>query len=431
VCLLQIKEKELESLVHVKMIKELEEQLNGSQNAMASLKVELQRTNTELELTRKTLADERMNSLPTSNNVYYANKNFSPCSKIHLQGGNILLKNKKAADNCDDTCLVLITEENEAVDNLEDKDRRSPDLPSFMKRNKKPKFCHNGCTQRIHALKQQTQSTDAFLKQNQKHATAFNSHSKARKENAAKNSCHTRSVMEQILQTKFLGKFKRKRGRRNRPSYKHDNSSEHGEAEYKLSDRSESDGNGCLLLLQALEQDLSPPKLSAEHDGEALTDLKEDFKMSGGDAELSGCTAFPELVNVLAVNSVQMKRRKRTKTVRVLEVDFSDTKSVPEPASTQLRTSSKSMYGNQSVSEMTENRSDTPIRNSSPFLKCATANLMHQIAAGNGQFDPEIGSAVSLQSTKSETTDYGPFRKLFCVHVLSFHVKKLVNFNVV
>jgi hypothetical protein len=395
-CLLQIKEKELEASVHVKKIKELEEQLHGSQNAMALLKVELQRANAELDLTRKTLADERINSLPTSNNVY-SNKNTSPRSKMHQQG--VSLKNKKAADNSDDTCLVPITEkENEAVENLEDMDRRSPDLPSLMERNKKPKFYHNGCTQRIHALKQQTQSTDAFLKQNQKQATALNSRSKARKNNAAKNPCHKRSIMEQILQTKFLGKFKRKRGRRSRPSYKHDNSSEHGEAEYKFSDRSESDGNGCLLLLQALEEDLSPPKMSAEHDG---------------DAELSRCTAFPELIDVLAVNSVQMKRRKRTKTVRVLEDDFSVTQSVPEPANTQLRTSEKRMSGNQLVSDMTENLSDTPTRNSGPFLKCATGNLMHQTDAGNGQFDPEITSSVFLQSTKSETTDYGTSRKLF------------------
>ncbi|KAG0533580.1 hypothetical protein BDA96_04G205200 [Sorghum bicolor] len=400
----RIKEKELETSVHVKKIKELEEQLHGSQNAMASLKVELQRANTELDLTRKTLADERINSLPTSNNVY-SNKNASPRSKMHQKG--VSLKNKKAADNSDDTCLVPINkEENEAVENLEDMDRRSPDLPSLMERNKKPKFYHNGCTQRIHALKQQTQSTDAFLKQNQKQATALNSRSKARKNNADKNPCHTRSIMEQILQTKFLGKFKRKRGRRSRPSYKHDNSSEHEEAEYKFSDRSESDGNGCLLLLKAFE-DLSPPKMSAEHDGEAFTDQKEDLKMNRRDAELSRCTALPELIDVLAVNSVQMKRRKRTKTVRVLEDDFSETKSVPEPANTQLRTSEKSMSGNQLISEMTENRSDTPTRNSGPFLKCATANLMHQTDAGNGQFDPEITSSVFLQSTKSETTDYG------------------------
>ncbi|KAL5665732.1 hypothetical protein ACJX0J_025840, partial [Zea mays] len=400
----RIKEKDLESLVHVKKIKELEEQLHGSQNAMASLKVELQRAITELELTKKTLADERINSLPTSNNVY-SNKNGSPLSKIHQQGGNILLKNKKFADKSDDTCLVPITEkENEAVENLEDMDRRSPDLPSLMVRNKKPKFYHNGCTQRIHALKQQTQSTDAFWKQNQKQVTALNSCSKARMNNAAKNP---RSIMEQILQTNFLGKFKRKRGRRSRPSYKHDNSSEHGEAEYKLSDRSESDGNGCLLLLQALEQDLSPSKMSAEHDGEALTDLKEDFKMSRRDAELSRCNAFPELIDVLAVNNMQMKRRKRTKTVRVLEDDFSDTKSVPEPDNIQLMTSEKSMSGNQLVSGMTKNRSDTPTRNSDRFLKCATGNMMHQTDAGNGQFDPEISSAVFLQSIKSETTDYG------------------------
>lgn len=403
----RIKEKDLESSVLVKKIKELENQLHEAQNAMASLKVQLQGANTELELTRKTLAEERINSLPTSNKVY-SSSNSSPHSKINQQGGNILLKNEQPADNNDGTCLVPITtNENEAVENLKSIYRHSPDLPSFMERNKKPKFYHSGCTQRIHALKQRTQGKDASTKGNHKQATGLNSRSKIGKSNAAKNPCHTRSIMEQILQTEFLGNYKRKRGRRSRPNYKHENSSEHGEAKYKLSEKSKSDGNGCLLLLQALEQDLSPPKVSAGHCGEALTNLKEDLKKSRRDAELSRCTAFPELVDVLAVNNMQMKRRKRTKTVRVLEAELSDSKSVPESANALLRTTSeKSMSDDELISEMTENCFDTPARNSGPFLKCATENLTCQTNADNGQFDPGNSSTV-LQLTKSKTIEYG------------------------
>ncbi|KAJ1279701.1 hypothetical protein BS78_04G174900 [Paspalum vaginatum] len=372
---------------------------------MALLKVELQGANAELELTRKTLANERINSLPTSNKVY-SSKNTSPRSKIHQQVDNILLKNEQTADNSDDTCLVPITTKaNEAVENLESMYRRSPDLPSFMERNKKPKLYHSGCTQRIHALQQRAQGTDASLKENRKQVSALNSRSKTRKNNAAKKPCHTRSIMEQILQTKFLGNYKRKRGRRSRPSYKHESSSEHGEAEYKLSDKSESDGNGCLLLLQALEQDLSPPKVSAGHGGEALTNLKED--LSRRNAELNQCTAFPQLADVLAVNNLHMKRRKRTRTVRVLEVEFSDCKSVPESANTLLRTASeKSMSDNELISEMTVNRFDTPARNSGPFSKCATENLTHETDADNS-LDPENSSTVLLHSTESETIEYG------------------------
>ncbi|KAF8693583.1 hypothetical protein HU200_038986 [Digitaria exilis] len=399
----RVKDVELESSAHVKRIKELEEQLHGAQNTMASLKVELHRANNELEQTRKTLAEARINGLPTPNEAD-SNKDTSPHSKIHQQGGNTLLKNKKATDDCGVACLVCIAAENGEVEKLETH-RFSPDLPSFMERNKKPKFYHSGCTQRIHALKQQAQGTDASLKQNQKQATALNSCSKTKKNNAVTKSCHTRSIMEEILQTKFLGKYKRKRGTRSRLSCKHDNSSEHEEAEDKLSDT--ADGNGCLLLIQALEQELSPLKMSAGLSGEALTEMKEDTKMSRRDAGLNQDTSFPELIDVLAVNNIHVKKRKRTKTVRVLEDDFSDSKSVPESANTLLRTTSeKSMSDNELISEMTQNHSDTPTRNNGP-LKCTTENFMHQKGADNGQFDHENSSAVLLQSTKSEPIDYG------------------------
>ncbi|CAL4887073.1 unnamed protein product [Urochloa decumbens] len=400
----RVKEVQLESSVHVKRIKELEEQLHGAHNTMASLKVELQRSNNELEQTRKTLAEARISGLSTSNEAD-SNKDTSPRSKMYQQRGNILLKNKKNAGGCDDACLVPIAaRENGAVEKL-DINRCSPDLPSFMERNKKPKFYHSGCTQRIHAVKQRTQGTDASLKQNQKQATALNSCSKTRKNNAAKHPCRTRSIMEEILQTKFLGNYKGKRGRRSRPSCKQDNSSKHGEAEDKLSDT--SDGNGCLLLLQALEQELSPPKMSAGQAGKALTDMKEDLKVSRGVAGLNQGTAFSDLLDVLAVDNMQVKKRKRTKTIRVLEDEFSDSKSVAGSANTLLGTTSeKSMSDNELISEMTENRSDTPVENNVPSLKCTTENL-HQTGADNGQFEPQNSSVVLLQSTKSEPIDYG------------------------
>jgi len=399
----QVKEVELGSLAHVKRINELEEQLHGAQNIMASLKVELHQAHNELEQTRETLAEARINGLPTYKEAD-SNKDTSPRSKIHQQGENILLKNKKNAEDCDDTWLVPIAaKENGAVEKL-DINRCSPDLPSFMERNKKPKFNHNGCTQRIHALKQPAQGTDASLKQNQKQATVLNSCSKARQNYA--NPCHTRSITEEILQTKFLGKYKRKRSRRRRPSYKFNNStSEHVEAEDKLSDTSE--GNGCLLLIQALEQELSPPKISAGQDRKALSGIKKDLKIGRRDARLNLGTAFPELLDVLAIDNMQVKKRKRTKTVGVVEDEFSNSKSVPRSANTLLRTTSdKSMSDNELIYEMTENRSDTPAEENGP-LKYTEENCMHQTGADNGQFYPEKSSAVLLQSTKSEATDYG------------------------
>lgn len=424
---LQVKEVALESSAHVERIKELEEQLRGAQNTMASLKVELHLANSELERTRKTLAEARINGLPTSKEAD-SNKDTSPRSEIHQgQGGNILLKNKKHADDCDKACLIPIVADNGAVEKL-DINRCSPDMPSFMERNKKPKFYHNGCTQRIHALKQRTKGTSASLKQNPKQATALNSCSKTRKNNAAKNPCHTRSIMEEILQTKFLGKYKGKRGRRSRPSCKHDDSSEHGVAEDKLSDT--SDGNGCLLLIQALEQELSPPKMSVGQGVDALTDMKEDLKISRRDVGLNQETAFPELLDVLAVNNMQVKKRKRTKTIRVLEDELSDSKSVPGSAKTLLRTTSeKSGSDYELTSGVAENHSDTSAKNNGPPLKCTTENFMHQTGVDNGQFEPENSSAVLLQSTKSEPIDYGTFRTFFSLQFQSFHFCFLMWFN--
>ncbi|GJN21434.1 hypothetical protein PR202_gb08906 [Eleusine coracana subsp. coracana] len=330
----RIKEVELRSLQHVKKIKELEEQLQslqqvkmkdleeqlyGAQNSVAALQFELQEANTELEKTRKTLAEERTI----------------------------------------DTCVVpVIAEENGAAQNMQNIYRRSPDLPSFMERNKKPKLYHSGCTQRIHALKQRNQGADACQEQNRKHASGLNSRSKIRKNDAAKNPSHTRSIMEQLLQTKFLGKCKRKRGSRSRPCFNHDSSGEIREAESKLSDT--SDGNGCLLLLEALEQDLSPPKVSARHGANRKAES-------------------PELIDILAAKDVLVQKRKRSKTVRVLEAEFSDSKCVPESAP----------------------------GNNGPVLQPTTKNLMHQDDANNGQLEPGNGSTVILQSIKNEVTDCG------------------------
>jgi hypothetical protein len=417
-----VKIKELEgqvqSLQHVK-IKELEDQLSGAQNSVATLQFELQRANTEIEKTRRILAEERINCFPTSKNMD-SNKSISSRSKMNLQSRSMSLKNKKAAE---DACLApVIKEKNGAAQNMQNIYRRSSDLPSLTERNKKPKLYHSGCTQRIHALKQR--NTDACQEQNHKHGTRLNSRSKGRKNAAAKNTCHTSSAMEQLLQTKFLGKFKRKRGSKSR-HYNHDSSSEIREAKYKLSDASE--GNGCLLLLRALEQDLSPLKVSAAHGGEALTDLKDDSLMKKGDAGLNQCTASPELIDILAAKHAMVKRRKRTKPISVLEVEFSDSKSVSESGSTLLRsTSEKSMSDTLLIPERKENDSDTTPGKNGLVLQHTTVNLMHQYDANSCQLETENSSAALLQSSKSEVIDYGTFRTSFFALVYPLIISLIV-----
>jgi hypothetical protein len=432
---MQIKEVELQSLQHVKKIKELEEQLQslqhvkiqeleeqlyGAQNSVATLECDLEIANTELEKTRRTLAEERMNCFPTSKKTD-SDKNTSPRCKMNLRSGSMSLKNKKAAE---DAFLVpAISEENGAAQNMQNIYRRSPDLPSFMERNKKPKLYHGGCTQRIHALKQR--NADSCKKRNHKRATGLKSHSKGRKNGAAKNICHTRSIMEQLLQTKFMGKCKRKRGSRRRPCYNHDSSGEVREAEHKLSDA--PDGNGCLLLLQAFEQDLSPLKVSAGHGDDALTDLKDDSPMNRRGAGLNHFTASPELIDILAAKDVMVQKRKRTKPGKGLKADLSDSKSVSELGNTLIRsTNEKIMSDTELISERKEIDSDTPPGNNAHVLQHATENLMHQADANNGQLETENSSGVLLQSSKCEVMDYGTFRTSFVVLIYPLFISFIV-----
>ncbi|KAL5212802.1 hypothetical protein ABZP36_023649 [Zizania latifolia] len=380
----RIKEVESQSLAHIKKIKELQEQLHGAQDTVVSLQLELQRANTELEQTRRTKAEERKNNLCTCDKIN-SNKNSSTCSKKHLQ--DRVSKNKNTA------------KESEAVENLEKLYNCGCDLGSFMVGNKKPELFRNGCTQRIHALKQRSSSADTSLVQNSKQASGLNSCSKSGKMDTDRNSHSTRSIMEQILQTKFLANCKRKRGRRSRPKYMCDSSGEHGQSS------NASDGNGCLLLLQALEQDLSPLKVSAEHGGQGLADQRDDLIIDGKDSDLNLRTASPGPNDVLSVSNIQMKRRKRSKTIRVFESGCSEANSVPESGNTLPRSTNENRVFN------SEESSDTPPRNDSPILQCTAENLMHVVdAASTGQLKSENNSPLVLQSIENEIGDEGNSR---------------------
>uniref|UniRef100_J3LE73 Flavin-containing monooxygenase n=1 Tax=Oryza brachyantha TaxID=4533 RepID=J3LE73_ORYBR len=376
----RIKEVESQSLAHIKKIKELQEQLHGAQDTVASLQFELQRSNSELEQARSTLAEERRKDLRISDKISY-NKNSSSASKKPLQD-RLSSKSKSTA------------KEGGAVENVEILYRCDSDLGSFMARTKNPELYRNGCTQRIRAIKQRSPSADTS---NSKQISAVNSHSKTGKTGTDRNPCSTRSIMEQILQTKFLANCKRKRGRRSRPSYMHDNSVEHGQTEYKSSDT--SGGNGCLLLLQALEQDLSPLKASAEHGSDGLADQKDGLAIDGKDADWNLHPASPGPNDVLSVNNMQMKRRKRSKTIRVFESEF-EAKGIPELGNT-LPKSTNNMF-------ISEQSSDTPPGNTSSVLQCTAENVMHVTDAANtGQLKYENSSPLVSQPTESEIVDEG------------------------
>ncbi|KAM0862210.1 hypothetical protein ACQ4PT_045414 [Festuca glaucescens] len=403
----QIKQVESQSLAHVGTINELQEQLHGAQNTVASLQVELQRANTELEETRKTLAEERMNNLPTCE--VDSNKSKISRSKMHLQNRSVSSTNNNALD-------AICSVPTDAKENMS----------SFRARNKKSELYRNGCTQRIRALKQRSPSADSS-ETNRKKASASKNRSKTGKNDNAKNTGQTRSIMEQILQTKFLANCKGKRAQRSRPSYMHDSSDVHVKTEDKPSDT--PDENGCLLLIQALEQELSPPHLFTGHSGEGLTNFKDDLLMGGKDAESNLSMASPGPIDVHAVSNLQIIRRKRSKTVRVFETGCSESKSAP--GNNLVRsTSEDTTFKSEQSSERIEGHSDTPAINNASLLSDAaenlmrpsdaadklmhpsdaTENLINPSGANTDQFLPVESSLLALQSTKSQVDGEGTLR---------------------
>uniref|UniRef100_A0ACD5ZBP6 Uncharacterized protein n=1 Tax=Avena sativa TaxID=4498 RepID=A0ACD5ZBP6_AVESA len=346
-----------------------------------------------------------MNILPTCDKVD-SNKSKISRSKMHLQNRSVSSKNNNALDGI---CNVPT----DAKENM----------PSFIARNKKPELYRNGCTQRIRAFKQRSPSADSS-ETNRKQASTLNNRSKTRKKDNAKNTRQTRSIMEQILQTKFLGNCKRKRGQRRRPSYKHDSSDVHVKTEDKSSDTSGE--NGCLLLLQALEQDLSSPRFSTGHSGEGLTNLKDDLLMGGKGADFNLCMASHGPIDAHAVSNMRMVRKKRTRTVRVFETGCSESKSVP--GNNLVRsTSEDTIFKSDQSSDSIDNHSDTSARLNVSILSDAaenlmygsdaaenlmhpsdaTENLIHPRGANTDQFPSGDSSPLVLQSTKSQVDGEG------------------------
>ncbi|KAE8774516.1 hypothetical protein D1007_53108 [Hordeum vulgare] len=396
----RMKQVESQSLAHVSKISELQEQLHDAWNTVASLQVELQRANTELEETRKTLAEERMNILPTCDKIG-SNKSKTSRSKVHLRNRNLSSENKNTIRR-----VSIDTKENGAVENMANLYHRGSDMSSFIARNKKRELYRNGCTQRIRALEQRSPAADSS-KQNSKDASTSNNRSKTGKSDSARSTRQTRSTIEQILQTKFLANCKRKRGQRSRPGYKHDSPDAHVKTEDKSSDT--SDENGCLLLLQALEQDLSPPNLFSGHSGEGLTDLKDNLLMGGKVVDFNSCMASAGAIDAHAISNMRATRRKRSKMVRVFEAGCSESKSIP--GNNLLRsTNEDTIFESGQSSERIDDHSDTPAINNASVLSDATKNPVHCSGANNDQFQSGNSSPLVLQSTESQVDGEGELR---------------------
>ncbi|XP_040376561.1 flavin-containing monooxygenase FMO GS-OX-like 8 [Oryza brachyantha] len=147
------------------------------------------------------------------------------------------------------------------------------------------------------------------------------------------------------------------------------------------------------------EWHLSPLKASAEHGSDGLADQKDGLAIDGKDADWNLHPASPGPNDVLSVNNMQMKRRKRSKTIRVFESEF-EAKGIPELGNT-LPKSTNNMF-------ISEQSSDTPPGNTSSVLQCTAENVMHVTDAANtGQLKYENSSPLVSQPTESEIVDEG------------------------
>lgn len=370
----QIKEAKLQSLAHVKKIQELEMQLRDAQNTIASLEVELQRANTELDQTRRTSAKENRNSLSTSqktDNSEMSSHHSKMCGRD---------KSKSPATS-ETSCVPRNTKENETVGNMEDPCHCDPEL------------YRNGYTQRIG-----------------RKAAELKSLLIRGKSGTPKNPCGRRSVVEEILQTKRLTNCKRRRGKRSKSIYKHAVNKEQRKSEYEPCDT--PDRNGCMLLLQALEHDLSPIKISDRQGGNRFSDLKDGLHM-GRKETLNPCTANSGGKDTLQVKKIQMKKGKRSKTVKALQRGGLRSIGGLESARRFLKEINDDNVLNSRLSSGSiHSHFDTHCRVSrAPLAKCTTEAMMDLAETKQSQFNFENISPQNLKPIMDEIGDEGTLEK--------------------
>lgn len=177
----------MQSLCNVRRIQELEARLNKSEGTISSLKLELKRATTELELTRKASMSfkEDANGHATSDSGNCEENILSSGSKpgSPMQLGSSALETTSSMKD--------IPSENGA---------KTTDLASIIMRSKEHDLYKNGYTQRIRALEQKPFTAKVPLGQSDNQFTGIKDEISFGKNESAKNTSTADSTAEQVIQ---------------------------------------------------------------------------------------------------------------------------------------------------------------------------------------------------------------------------------------
>ncbi|WVZ85983.1 hypothetical protein U9M48_032836 [Paspalum notatum var. saurae] len=297
----KIKEAKLQSWAHVNKIQELEMQLCSAQNTISSLEGELKRAHMESNQIR-TLSKDNRNCLSTAQKT--------DGSDMSSYRSKILVRDRsKSPPSSETNCVRRNRMEDENVGKMKNLHSCNNDLASLGITCKESEFYCSRGTKHAHAPEQHSQSVEAPLGRSAGKADQVKSLLIRGKKGIAKKSCSLEAEVRQIANLTYC---KRRRSKRSGSTYKHAVNTVQRKIESEAPNA--SDGNGCMLLLQALEHDLSPMKIFYRQGVNHSAGLMDGLHMARKETSNS-CSANSGVRNTFQAKGIQMRKRKRPKNV--------------------------------------------------------------------------------------------------------------------
>ncbi|PAN38557.1 hypothetical protein PAHAL_7G180400 [Panicum hallii] len=259
----KIKEAKLQSLAHIKRIEELEMKLHSAQSTILSLEGELERAKNELNQT-KIQAEE--------NRIRHSDAEKTDDSEMSSHHSKICMRERsKSPVSSEIYCIPRNLKEDENVGKIQDLHNCNHYLALSGATHKESIcFCSRGA-KNTSSLEQHVQSLETPLGRSGRNAGQVKNLSISGKKVIAKKFC---CLEAEVLQTGNLRYCKRRRSKRSGSRYRHAANKVQRKTENEAPNT--SDGNGCMLLIQALEHDLSPSKIfdrqGGNHVGQHVTE---------------------------------------------------------------------------------------------------------------------------------------------------------------
>ena len=251
----QIKEAKLESLAHIKRIEELEMHLHSAQSTILSLEGELERAKNELNQTKIQAKENR---------IRCSDPEKTDDSEMSSHHSKMCMRDRsKSPVSSEIYCIPRNLKEDENVGKMEDLHNCNHYLALSGAITHKEAICYcSRGARNTSSRKQHVRSVETPLGRSGRNAGQVKNLSISGKKVIAKKFC---CLEAEVLQTGNLRYCKRRRSKRSGSIYKHTANKVQRKTENEASNT--SDGNGCMLLLQALEHDLSPSKIFDRHGG--------------------------------------------------------------------------------------------------------------------------------------------------------------------